>query len=378
MSRLALASKMITKGVSFRYRRMTGKPSMIQALSLEITGRCIARCIMCNIWKDSNVQPDIPNGKWLELLSSPAFSQIVELDITGGEPFLRDDLNQLMAGICNMKGPALHRLRSVAITTNGLLTHRILPEISAMLDKMAAKNLDLVIACALDGIGEVHDVIRRYKRAFSKANTTIESLVKLRDSKRNLVVGIKTTIVPQNIGELEKISRYANEKGLFTIISPVVMTGNRYNNLDLRERFSFTPDNMKDIVSFLSGPGFKWDFHREFLIRYYKTGKAIKPCSAGHNYLFIRSNGDVYACPLIRLKLGNFLQLPIEKVIRSDEAINFRMNNGKFKECLSCTEPGLERYALPFEGFCYLKAMLKMGGKKFSILHGHMGLDKYL
>ncbi len=356
---------------------MTGKPSNVQALSLEITRRCIARCVMCNIWKTPDLQPDIAVDKWLELLSSPLFANLSELDITGGEPFLRDDLNTLISGICNLKKHALTRLQSIAITTNGILTNKILESAPAMIDQMGSHGLDLVIACALDGIGKVHDAIRRYEGAFSKADKTIKGLTDLRNSKSNLVLGIKTTIVPKNIGELERIRVYAEERGLFTIISPFILTGNRYGNLDLEDELSFSEADIRDMISFFSGGGFKWDFHRNFLLNYFKTGKANKPCSAGHNYLFVRSNGDVYACPLISLKLGNFLKTPIGEIFKSDTTKTFRMNNGAFPECRSCTEPGLERYALPFEGFSYLGAMITMGREKFSTLHDHMGLDKY-
>ena len=49
-----------------------------------------------------------------------------------------------------------------------------------------------------------------------------------------------------------------------------------------------------------------------------------------------------------------------------------------FVECRSCTEPGLERYALPFEGFHYLKLLLSLGKSDFLAFHAHMGLDKYV
>jgi len=48
-----------------------------------------------------------------------------------------------------------------------------------------------------------------------------------------------------------------------------------------------------------------------------------------------------------------------------------------YPECQSCTELGLERYALPCEGFPYLSLMIRMGTKKFEEFHAHMGLDKY-
>jgi hypothetical protein len=68
----------------------------------------------------------------------------------------------------------------------------------------------------------------------------------------------------------------------------------------------------------------------------------------------------------------------MDELMRSWPARRFRREVGSFKECRSCTEPGLERYALPFEGFHYLKLFRALGRKDFLAFHRHMGLDKYI
>jgi hypothetical protein len=75
--------------------------------------------------------------------------------------------------------------------------------------------------------------------------------------------------------------------------------------------------------------------------------------------------------------LGNVKNSPLENLIHSEKAARFRRNILTFPECKTCTEPGLERYALPFEGFHYLRQFFKFGSKEFFSLHRHMGLDKY-
>ena len=102
-----------------------------------------------------------------------------------------------------------------------------------------------------------------------------------------------------------------------------------------------------------------------------------KPCSAGFNYFFIRSTGELFSCPIINAPLGNVKEAPLQDLIRSAAACRFRKGVGEFPECAGCTEPGLERYALPFEGFHYLRQYLKLGREGFCSLHRHMGLDKY-
>jgi hypothetical protein len=62
----------------------------------------------------------------------------------------------------------------------------------------------------------------------------------------------------------------------------------------------------------------------------------------------------------------------------SKKAVAFRKKVGEFPECEDCTEPGLERYALPYEGFIYLGMLFKYGPKEFHELHNHLGLEKYV
>jgi hypothetical protein len=75
--------------------------------------------------------------------------------------------------------------------------------------------------------------------------------------------------------------------------------------------------------------------------------------------------------------VGNVRETPLEALMRSPRAARFRRGVGCFPECAACTEPGLERYALPFEGFHYLRLFFQLGPKDFRELHGHLGLDKY-
>jgi MoaA/NifB/PqqE/SkfB family radical SAM enzyme len=98
----AIAARLFLNGLKYRYRKITGRPGLPQAVSLEITHRCIARCIMCNIWRIPDTEPELSTNDWLKLLSSNLFRDLRELDITGGEPFILDDISRLFSGICEL------------------------------------------------------------------------------------------------------------------------------------------------------------------------------------------------------------------------------------------------------------------------------------
>jgi MoaA/NifB/PqqE/SkfB family radical SAM enzyme len=373
-----LAGRLFKNGLRFQYLKRTGKPGRPQAVSLEITHNCIAQCIMCNIWKIPRDVPNLPMEDWIHLLSSDLFSDLREVDVTGGEPFLREDLLDLFEGMCALKQSNLKALQSVAVTTNGFLTPRVLEYTEKILQLLAENNIDLIMVCAMDAIGELHERIRNYKDAWFKVNETIEGLKRLREKFPNLIIGLKTTILPLNVGALEEITRYADANDLFTIISPCIITEGRYLNFDRARDLAFTREDIQKMIQFYRSERFKWSFHGDSLVQYLATGTIKKPCSCGFNYFFVRSTGEVYLCPLIQDALGTIKEIPIQDLFFSERASHIRRKIGRYPECKRCTEPGLERYALPYEGFTYLSLLLKLGRKEFLQLHHHLGLDKYV
>jgi MoaA/NifB/PqqE/SkfB family radical SAM enzyme len=357
--------------------KATGRPARPEALSLEVTRRCIARCVMCNIWRTPADLPELGAREWLDLLGSPLLADLKELDITGGEPFLRDDLAQLLEGVGRLKASRLPQLCSIAITTNGFLTQNILDVVRAVIVPLERAGISLVFACGMDAVGEVHDRIRQVPGGWQRLHGTIEGLKQLRHQHPSLVLGIKTTVTKYNIDQLDRICRYADEQGLFTIISPYILTANRYANLDREESLALSPAEMESLKTFYASPRFRWSSYRNELLRYLETGRMEKPCSAGFNYYFIRSTGELFGCPIIAESLGNVTATPLAELIASAAAAAFRRRVGEFPECATCTEPGLERYALPFEGSHYLNLYKTMERGEFLALHRHLGLEKY-
>lgn len=373
-----LISKLIFNGLKYQLRRLSGLAAPVEALSIEITHRCIARCIMCNIWKIPAHVPDLAVGDWLGFLDQPAFNRLKELDVTGGEPFLREDLVPLMEGVSKLKTTRLRELHSAAITTNGFLTDKVVSGTNRIAQRMKETGLDLVVVLAMDGIGEIHNSIRNVPNGWQKLAATIDGLIELCHRWGNVILGLKTTILPMNVDELEGIAQFAAERGLFTIISPCIITRGRYQNEDLAEGLKFSREDLQKMIRFYESPVFRWSYHRQGLLDLFRKGALHKPCSAGFNYYFTRSTGDVFPCPLIQERLGNFKERSMNDLIRSPRARQFRRKIGTYTECRSCTEPGLERYALPFEGFKYLRLLVSSGRKDFLAFHNHMGFDKYL
>lgn len=373
-----MVGRLALNGLRFQYLKRTGHPGKTQALSLEITHHCIAKCVMCNIWKIPGHMEDLPLDQWIKLLSSTLLSDLRELDVTGGEPFLRKDLPDLFAGIRDLKRKNLKALRSIAVTTNGILTRRVLAYTENILQSLKDCDVELVVVCAVDAVGPVHDRIRRVEGAWDKVHTTLQGLIEIRSKFSNLVLGLKTTILPANVDALDNIANHAAQNDLFTIISPCIITRGRYLNPEKAADLAFDGQGREKMVRFYQKGLSSWHFHNQQMARFLLNGTLKKPCTCGFNYFFVRYDGSLLLCPLMDIPMGNVTESNPEELLSSEKARRVRRRIGRFPDCSRCTEPGLERFSLPFEGWTYLKVLQKMKPEAFIKMHRHMGLDKYL
>jgi len=89
------------------------------------------------------------------------------------------------------------------------------------------------------------------------------------------------------------------------------LTEKRYDNIDRRQDLAFNERDIEKMIKFYKLDQFHWNFHRNRLVDYLRTGVMKKPCTAGFNYFFVRSNGEVFPCPLIKIGLGNFKETKV-------------------------------------------------------------------
>jgi MoaA/NifB/PqqE/SkfB family radical SAM enzyme len=376
------AIRLLGNALRFRYAKFRGAPLKPAVVSLAVTNRCNSHCIMCNIWKRARELPDIrslemPQDEIIELLSRPLFSELVELDLTGGEPHLRDDLVDIVLGVASLKKSSLPGLRSIIITSNGLLPRRIISNHQRILEGLRDTNIDLVSVGSIDGIGETHDLIRGTRGAFERATKTISGLLELRKEYPDYFIGIKTTILPQNFNRLDAILDYALEKNLFHIISPVFFTEARFRNRDKRDELRLGTAEHKEVLKFFSRhelqTGYFYPLARSFLA----TGRKQWACTAFYNYLFIDFDGTVYPCELISEPIGNVRKQDLEDIWNGSLARYWRKRIGKLECCRTCNEPGAIRYSAYTEGLSYLRFLVKLGRHKFTkTLYGE-GFFKY-
>jgi len=374
---------LLGNALRFRYSKLTGAPLKPAVVSLAVTNRCNSHCIMCTMWKSAREIPDIkslemPGDEIIELLSRPLFSELVELDLTGGEPHLRDDLADIVLQVGRLKKSHFPHLRSIIIASNGLLPERIVSNYEKMLEGLRDTGIDLVSVASIDGIGETHDKIRGTRGAFELATRTLSGLLELRKNYANYFIGLKTTVLPDNIDMLDAILDFARERGLFHIISPAFFTETRFRNKDKIEALSLGHAEYAKLLKFYSRNELETNYFYSRARSFLAGGRKQWTCTALQNYLFIEFDGQVYPCELLSEPIGDIKKQRIEDIWNGKPAHSWRKLIGKTEHCWRCIEPGAIRYSAVAEGLSYLGHLLKLGRHKFSeSLHGE-GFIKYL
>ena len=163
-----------------------GRP--INYLRLAVTDRCNLRCFYCMPEEGINYMPkkDLLTFEEIKrLISLMAEMGISKIRLTGGEPFVRNDLMQLIRSIVKING-----INDLHITTNGILTAPHIPELKSL--GIASVNLSLD---TLDPV-RFKQITRRDE--FKKTRETLELLI-----KHEIPVKINTVVMDgKNIDDI--------------------------------------------------------------------------------------------------------------------------------------------------------------------------------
>jgi len=156
----------------------------------KLTYNCNLKCKMCPFWKRPSKDSSLEQEK--KILKQIYRSGACGVAFEGGEPLLRKDLAEILAF---SKSLPLH----TSLITNGTLLKARIDEIAPFING--------VVYVSLDGLKKTHDVIRGVSGGFSKA---VEGICA---AKKWLPVTINTTVMGENVDEIESLVELAKELG---------------------------------------------------------------------------------------------------------------------------------------------------------------------
>jgi MoaA/NifB/PqqE/SkfB family radical SAM enzyme len=289
-----------------------GWPRMLPfSIVISVSYRCNSRCKTCDVWRKPN--DDMSVEEWRKIFVKLGRSPFY-LTFTGGEPFLRADLHEIV-----IAGAELCRPGVITIPTNGLLTKRILDRVDQIC--AAAPYSQIGINLSLDGIGEEHDEIRQVPGNWDRAMTTWEGLKVLQGQHRNLLLSVHTVVSKFNTGRIRDIV-----EGLALLEPDSYITEVAEERVELDTvgwDITPSPEVYGPIADYLSararaapsGGRRLARFTQAFRAQYYQLVKRVLqeqtqviPCQAGWASGHIAPNGDIWTCCIRAEPVGNLRQ----------------------------------------------------------------------
>ncbi len=170
-----------------------------ESLFLFVTSQCNSRCRTCFYSSKINEGKDLTFQEIQKLsLTAPEFDK---LWISGGEPFLRKDLAEIIELFY-----VNNRIRTVNLPTNGILKDSIDVTVRRLLK--SCPDLDIHLNFSIDGFEETHDQVRGIPGSFQKVICTMEKIEKLYGDNKRLYINVATVITPDVMNEAADLGQY--------------------------------------------------------------------------------------------------------------------------------------------------------------------------
>lgn len=241
-----------------------------------VTYRCNARCNMCNRYK----KPSQPEEE-ISLETIKKLPPMYFTNITGGEPFIRTDLKEIVREL---------RKKSdrIVISTNGFFTDRIV--------ELCREFPDIGIRISIEGLEETNNQIRGLEDGFNRGYSTLKKLVEMGMKD----IGFGMTVQDLNAKDLVALYDLSNEMNM------EFATASLHNSFYFVEAKNIIHDRpmvakeFERLINELlkSKSPKKWfrAYFNHGLINYIYGQKRLLPCDMAFDTFFIDPYGDVMPC----------------------------------------------------------------------------------
>jgi len=324
----------LTRVPGYILMRKNGKPKLLPLnLTVSVTYKCNSKCKTCNIWDKKSVK-ELSSDEFRMVFNSIG-STPYWVTLSGGEPFLRGDLTEIVGAVCEELDPSI-----VNIPTNGLVKNT--PQIVEKIIKENPKTR-FIINLSLDGVGVKHDEIRGVPGAFEKAVNTFHGLSSL--TRGNLDLGIHTVVSKYNaseIGELIAFSEQLKPSSYITEIAerrvelcnresditPSIQEYEKAANLLKAKLKNSKAQGIPKVIKTLRNE------YYDLTLKTLEQQTQVIPCFAGVCSAQITPDGYVWPCCVRADELGNLrdVDFDFKKIWFSGKAREVRRSI-KNKEC---------------------------------------------
>lgn len=306
-----------------KYAEKVERGESIAILQFQYDYTCNFRCEHCSVKRFQGKKEGrfftIPDVR--ELSRQADEMGLAHLVITGGEPLVFPDFDQLVEAIDPQKF-------YITSDTNGWF-----------LDAERARHLKRIgvdkIQLSLDSLDAAeHDTFRHHPGSHARAMRAIDAAL---DAGLNIILSTVVTHQRVRSDEFLEYLEFAKAKGIGTFVTYAKPVGSWEGNFDALV-------NRDDM-----------DYMRE-LEKRYQVFTHLTPsygmdlgCIAVKRMISITKYGDIMPCPYIHTSLGNFFEEPLKDII--ERGLNIRYFGKHVDTCLAAESmPFIRKYIVSMYG----------------------------
>jgi MoaA/NifB/PqqE/SkfB family radical SAM enzyme len=299
---------------------------------------CDARCEMCSNWERGDRKSDMTLAEVDRCFQDPLWQKVEIANLSGGEPTTRND----MVEISRIMLDRLPRLRKFGINTTGLTPHRAIPMLTKVAEMCHERGIIFSTRVSIDGVGEMHNQVRKVKKGFDKALQTIRAMQELQ-KRIPFGFGISTTIFSMNLEDAENILAWARKEQLDIVFNMVrftdAMLGNQGKESELRpigkeeeKMRAFFMERVR-MDPLFDGQNYIYMHYADMISNGYHR---LAPCPFQSQGIMLNPNGDLFFCENSEV-VGNVRDTsPAEIYYReSSQAHRDTIRDEKCPTCLS-------------------------------------------
>lgn len=267
----------------------------IKDIVLAVTYQCNSRCQFCNIWQSRKTFTCQPT----DYKNLP--QNVKNVNISGGEPFLRKDLAGIIRIISRQCAQA-----KIVISTNGFMPSAI----KKQMQEIIKFKRDIGVTVSLDGFGKAHEELRGFPGGFCLALETIRLLKEL--GIKNLKIAF--TLGDKNINQLRRVYQLSHQLGIEFSLAVLHNSSHYFQKKDNRIKCL---SRIRKELNWLIEQELRSFSPKRWLRAYFTWGvlmflenrKRVLQDYSGLTSLFIDPFGYIYPSDVWDLKIGRLQKI---------------------------------------------------------------------
>jgi uncharacterized protein len=314
--------------------------SFVKALCLNVAHDCNLKCKYCfadeGEYKGCRkiITAEVGKKAIDFVIKNSGPRKNIEIDLFGGEPLMAFNIIKEIVDYGREQEKIHNKVIRFTMTTNATLLN---DEIMEYIDKQMGN-----IVLSIDGRKSVNDKVRVRadgSGSYDKILPKIKTMVEKRDKSKQYYV--RGTFTRENTDFFEDVKHFADLGFKEVSVEPVVLP--KEHELSLREEdLPAIFEQYDKLYDYLlekhnSNDGFKFYHFNIDLQGGPCVYKRIAGCGAGHEYLAITPDGDIYPCHQFvgneDFKMGNIFEESIDNTISETFKKAHIYNKPKCKDC---------------------------------------------